>query len=130
VGFGKERGEYVAGSAVACIMVDADMRVTLPGGTNDQGKADLNGEPVFRFEEARTLEKDADSGAAGGARIPEAGALSHLVRLSRLKPLVREYSHEDHGAHDGEVEGTGNPEQVHQVLQHLQQRRADDDADD
>ena len=53
-------GEYVAGYAVAYVMADAPMTVTLALGTNDQGKAWLNGKEVFTFEETRVLEKDAD----------------------------------------------------------------------
>lgn len=58
--FGKARGEYVAGYAVAYITADADMPVTLALSTNDQGKAWLNGKPVFTFSSTRTLEKDSD----------------------------------------------------------------------
>jgi hypothetical protein len=58
--FGKERGEYVAGYAVAYITANAEMKVTLALSTNDQGKAWLNGKPVFRFADTRTLEKDTD----------------------------------------------------------------------
>ena len=58
--FGKARGEYVAGYAVAYIVADEEMKVTLALSTNDQGKAWLNGKPVFRFADTRTLEKDTD----------------------------------------------------------------------
>ena len=58
--FGKERGEYVAGYAVAYVIADAEMKVTLALSSNDQGKAWLNGKEVFRFAETRTLEKDTD----------------------------------------------------------------------
>ena len=58
--FGKARGEYVAGYAVAYVIADEEMPVTLALSTNDQGKAWLNGKPVFKFAETRTLEKDAD----------------------------------------------------------------------
>ncbi len=58
--FGKQRGEYVAGYAVAYVMADEDMKVTLALSTNDQGKAWLNGKQVFKFAETRTLEKDTD----------------------------------------------------------------------
>jgi hypothetical protein len=58
--FGKERGEYVAGYAVAYITASAEMNVTLALSSNDQGKAWFNGKPVFRFEDTRTLEKDSD----------------------------------------------------------------------
>jgi hypothetical protein len=58
--FGKARGEYVAGYALAYVIADEDMSVTLALSTNDQGKAWLNGKPVFKFAETRTLEKDTD----------------------------------------------------------------------
>ena len=58
--FGKTRGEYVAGYAVAYIDADEDMKLTLALSSNDQGKAWLNGQQVFRFADTRTLEKDSD----------------------------------------------------------------------
>jgi hypothetical protein len=58
--FGKEQGEYVAGYAVAYIIADDEMKVTLAVSSNDQGKAWLNGREVFKFAETRTLEKDTD----------------------------------------------------------------------
>ena len=58
--FGKTRGEYVAGYAVAYVNADEEMQVTLALSTNDQGKAWVNGKPVFKFAETRTLEKDTD----------------------------------------------------------------------
>ena len=58
--FGKERGEYVAGYAVAYVLADAPMDVTLALSTNDQGKAWLNGKQVFKFVDTRTLDKDTD----------------------------------------------------------------------
>jgi hypothetical protein len=58
--FGKARGEYVAGYAVAYIVADAEMKVTLALSTNDQGKAWLNGKEVFKFADTRVLEKDTD----------------------------------------------------------------------
>ena len=58
--FGKERGEYVAGYAVAYVIADEDMKVTLALSTNDQGKVWLNGTPVFTFVDTRVLEKDTD----------------------------------------------------------------------
>ena len=58
--FGKTRGEYVAGYAVTYIVADEDMKVTLALSSNDQGKAWLNGQQVFKFAETRTLEKDTD----------------------------------------------------------------------
>jgi hypothetical protein len=58
--FGQARGDYVAGYAVAYIVADADMPVTLALSTNDQGKAWLNGKEVFKFAETRVLDKDTD----------------------------------------------------------------------
>lgn len=58
--FGKARGEYVAGYAVAYVVAEQEMKVTLAVSSNDQGKAWLNGKPVFKFAETRTLEKDTD----------------------------------------------------------------------
>ena len=58
--FGQSRGDYVAGYAVAYVVADEEMKVTLALSTNDQGKAWLNGKPVFKFAETRTLEKDTD----------------------------------------------------------------------
>ena len=58
--FGKQRGEYVAGYAVAYVVADEEMKVTLALSTNDQGKVWLNGTPVFSFAETRVLEKDTD----------------------------------------------------------------------
>jgi hypothetical protein len=58
--FGKERGEYVAGYAVAYVVADTEMKVTLAVSSNDQGKAWVNGKEVFKFAETRTLEKDTD----------------------------------------------------------------------
>jgi hypothetical protein len=58
--FGSTRGEYVAGYAVTYVIAEEEMKVTLALSTNDQGKAWLNGKPVFTFAETRTLEKDAD----------------------------------------------------------------------
>jgi uncharacterized Zn ribbon protein len=60
--FGKERGEDVAGYAVAYVIADDEMKVKLSVGTNDQGKAWVNGTQVLKFAETRTLEKDTDSG--------------------------------------------------------------------
>src|SRR4029450_12410714 len=58
--FGTTRGEYVAGYAVAYVVAAEEMKVTLALSTNDQGKAWLNGKPIFKFAETRTLEKDTD----------------------------------------------------------------------
>ena len=59
--FGAERGEDVAGYAVAYVMADADMNVKLSIGSNDQCKVWLNGKQVIKFSETRTLDKDTDS---------------------------------------------------------------------
>ena len=58
--FGAERGEYVVGYAVAYIVAEDEMPVTLAVSSNDQGKAWLNGKQVFKFAETRTLDKDTD----------------------------------------------------------------------
>jgi hypothetical protein len=58
--FGKDRGEYVAGYAVAYIVAGAEMKVTLALSSNDQGKAWFNGKQVFKFADTRTLDKDTD----------------------------------------------------------------------
>lgn len=60
--FGKERGEDVAGYAVAYVIADDEMKVNLSVGSNDQCKAWVNGKQILRFAETRTLEKDTDSG--------------------------------------------------------------------
>jgi hypothetical protein len=53
-------GEQVAAYAVTYVTADEEMNVTLALGTNDQGKAWLNGKEIFKFAETRVLEKDAD----------------------------------------------------------------------
>jgi len=60
--FGTERGEDVAGYAVAYIVADNDMKVRLSVGSNDQCKAWVNGKQIVKFTETRTLDKDTDSG--------------------------------------------------------------------
>jgi hypothetical protein len=60
--FGKERGEDVAGYAVAYVIADEEMKVRLSIGSNDQSKVWLNGKPIVKFAETRTLEKDTDGG--------------------------------------------------------------------
>jgi hypothetical protein len=55
-----ERGEYVAAYAVAYVLADEAMNVTLALSTNDQGKAWVNGKEVFKFVDTRVLEKDTD----------------------------------------------------------------------
>jgi len=56
--FDRENGEHAIGYAVTYVHVDAPMNVTLALGTNDQGKAWLNGIEVMSHEEARVLSKD------------------------------------------------------------------------
>ena len=60
--FGKERGEDVAAYAVAYVIADDAMTATLSVGSNDQFKAWMNGKPILKFAETRTLEKDTDKG--------------------------------------------------------------------
>jgi uncharacterized Zn ribbon protein len=60
--FGAQRGEDVAGYAVAYINADAEMNVRLSVGSNDQCKAWVNGKQIIKFTETRTLDKDTDSG--------------------------------------------------------------------
>jgi hypothetical protein len=60
--FGAERGEDAAAYAVAYVMADDPMTVTLSVGSNDQFKAWVNGKPILKFAETRTLEKDTDKG--------------------------------------------------------------------
>ena len=60
--FGKERGEDVAGYAVAYVIADEAMNVKLSIGSNDQAKAWVNGKQVVKFVDTRTLEKDTDAG--------------------------------------------------------------------
>lgn len=59
--FGTERGEDVAGYAVAYVIADDEMKVRLSVGSNDQCKAWVNGKQVIKFAETRTLDKDTDS---------------------------------------------------------------------
>ena len=55
-------GEDVAAYAVAYVIADEAMTVKLSIGSNDQGKAWVNGKQIVRFGETRTLEKDTESG--------------------------------------------------------------------
>jgi uncharacterized Zn ribbon protein len=59
--FGSERGEDVAGYAVAYVIADDEMKVRLSVGSNDQCKLWLNGRQVIKFAETRTLDKDTDT---------------------------------------------------------------------
>lgn len=58
--FGTERGEDAAAYAVAYVIADDAMDVTLSVGSNDQFKAWVNGKPILKFAETRTLDKDTD----------------------------------------------------------------------
>jgi hypothetical protein len=60
--FGAERGEDAAGYAVAYVLAETEIRARLSIGSNDQCKVWLNGKPVVKFAETRTLEKDTDGG--------------------------------------------------------------------
>ena len=60
--FGAERGEDAAAYAVAYVIADETMTVTLSAGSNDQFKAWVNGKPILKFAETRTLDKDTDKG--------------------------------------------------------------------
>jgi hypothetical protein len=60
--FGAERGEDAVAYAVAYIIADDAMPMTLSIGSNDQFKAWVNGKPILKFTETRTLEKDTDKG--------------------------------------------------------------------
>jgi len=60
--FGAERGEDVAGYAVAYIHADEQMTVRLAVGSNDQCKVWVNGKPIIKFTDTRTLDKDTDTG--------------------------------------------------------------------
>jgi hypothetical protein len=59
-GFGYLGSDYVAAYAVVYVWAEAPADLTLAVGTNDQGKAWVNGKEVFRYAEARGLDKDAD----------------------------------------------------------------------
>jgi len=59
--FGKDRGEDVCAYAVAYVIADAEMKVKLAIGSNDQCKAFVNGKEVAKFTETRTLEKDTET---------------------------------------------------------------------
>ena len=58
--FGTERGEDAAAYAVAYVIADDAMTATLSVGSNDQFKAWVNGKPILKFAETRTLDKDTD----------------------------------------------------------------------
>jgi uncharacterized Zn ribbon protein len=59
--FGKDRGEDACAYAVAYVIADAEMKVKLAIGSNDQCKAFVNGKEVAKFTETRTLEKDTET---------------------------------------------------------------------
>src|SRR5882724_3334176 len=53
-----------------------------------------------------------------------------LLFGSALEDLIGEDADQHDCSHDGKIEGAGNAEEVDEILQDLQKRRADDDADD
>ena len=56
---GAGQSEDVIGYAVSYVIADAEMSgLKLQMGSNDQARVYLNGKPVLKFEETRTLEKD------------------------------------------------------------------------
>ena len=59
--FGKDRGEDACAYAVAYVIAEAEMKVKLAIGSNDQVKAFVNGKEVAKFSETRTLEKDTET---------------------------------------------------------------------
>lgn len=65
--------------------------------------------------------------------LPRRG-LFHLPRGRLFRPvleqLIGENADEHDRAHDGDVQRTGDIKQIHQILQHKQERGSDDDADD
>jgi hypothetical protein len=67
-GFGHQGSEFVAAYAVVYVWADDEMAVTLAVGTNDEGKAWLNGKEVVRAADPRSLDKDADRAAVTLAR--------------------------------------------------------------
>ena len=55
--------DHAAGFMVTYIECDKEMRdVTMALGSNDQGRLYLNGRDIYAFQDARTLELDADKG--------------------------------------------------------------------
>ena len=54
-----------------------------------------------------------------------AAALGHLLQVP-----VGNHADENHGAHDGEIQGTGNAQQIDKILQNLQERRPNHDPQD
>ena len=60
--FGTERGEDACAYAVAYVWAEAETKVKLAVGSNDQCKAYVNGKQILKFTDTRTLEKDTDTG--------------------------------------------------------------------
>ena len=77
-------GEQVAAYAVTYVTADNEMKVTLALGTNDQGKAWLNGKEVFKFTETRVLEKDANRVRGHAAQGPERAGVEGRQRGEQL----------------------------------------------
>src|SRR5262245_59283160 len=87
--FDPNGGEYVAGYAVAYVIADAPMNVTLALSTNDQGKAWLNGKEVFKFEETRVLEKDTDKVSVSLAQGQNALVLKVINEVNNWQACAR-----------------------------------------
>ncbi len=87
--FGKTRGEYVAGYAVAYVVADEDMKVTLALSTNDQGKAWLNGKEIFKFADTRVLEKDTDRVDVTLAKGPNVLVLKVINEVNNWQACAR-----------------------------------------
>jgi hypothetical protein len=54
--------DHVAGYMVTYIECDRELSVTMALGSNDQSRLYLNGKDIYAFQDARTLELDADKG--------------------------------------------------------------------
>src|SRR6185295_18244807 len=52
------------------------------------------------------------------------------VSRAPLQDLVADDADEYDATHHGEIERARNPQQIHQILQHLEQRGPEQDADD
>jgi hypothetical protein len=87
--FGKERGEYVAGYAVAYVIADEPMTATLALSTNDQGKAWINGKEIFKFADTRVLEKDTDRVDVSLAKGPNVLVLKVINEVNNWQACAR-----------------------------------------
>jgi phosphosulfolactate phosphohydrolase-like enzyme len=57
-------------------------------------------------------------------------ALEQSFLAALLEKMIREHANEDDNAHDGEVERARNSGQIDEVLQDLEKRRSNNNADD